>query len=134
MSLSLTNTVIKRALNQRNIRIVKLLSFESLFDGYQEDLIHIYGTLLTIKIECIAVFIEKNSIERYLFIKLSNGDIHQYQMDKTKRLNETYQNFTQSISQWMDDRKQLQYYRRFTQDFKINEAMRNNQLMKIKSK
>jgi hypothetical protein len=93
----------------------------------------IYDISLTTTIECIAVIIEKHSIEKYLFIKLSNGTIDSYQMNKTKSLKETYWRINQPISIWNNAGKQLEYYRRFIQDNKTNEIMITDQLTEIKS-
>ncbi|CAF0980126.1 unnamed protein product [Rotaria sordida] len=120
--------------NTQNIYIIKLLSYELLFNDYLQDLSDIYEISLTKTIECIAVFIEKDSIEKYLFIKLSNGNIDTYQMNKTKSLKETYWNINQSISIWVSTGKQLEYYQRFIQDNNIDEIINNDQLMKIKDR
>ncbi|CAF5100712.1 unnamed protein product [Rotaria sp. Silwood1] len=134
ISLSKNNDITQKiSLNQQNIDIIKLLSYESLFNDYVQDLIDIYEISLTTTIECIAVFIEQNSIEKYLFIKLSNGNIDTYQMNKTKSLKETYWNINLPISVWVSTGKKLEYYRRFIQYNETNEIMNTDQLMKIKS-
>ncbi|CAF4211982.1 unnamed protein product [Rotaria sp. Silwood2] len=135
ISLSKNNDTQKISLNQQNIYIIKLLSYESLFKDSLQDLIDIYEiSSSTTTIECIAVFIEQNSIEKYLFIKLSNGNIDTYQMHKTKSLKETYWNINQLISRWVSTGKRLEYYRRFIQDNKTNEIMNTDQLKKIKDR
>ncbi|CAF1509900.1 unnamed protein product [Rotaria magnacalcarata] len=121
-------------LNQQNVYIIKSLGAESLFDGYRDNLLDIYGLTLTITIECIAVFIEKHSIEKYIFIQLSNGSIDKYQMNKAKPLQESYEKFNRSMSEWIGDKKQIEYYQRFIHATKTREAMKNNQLMKIKNR
>ncbi|CAF3366649.1 unnamed protein product [Rotaria sp. Silwood1] len=135
ISLSKNNDITQKiSLNQQNIDIIKLLSYESLFNDYVQDLIGIYEISLTTTIECIAVFIEQNSIEKYLFIKLSNGNIDTYQMNKTKSLKETYWNINLPISVWVSTGKKLEYYRRFIQNNETNEIMNTDQLMKIKNR
>jgi len=76
---------------------------------------------------------EQNSIEKYLFIKLSNGDIDQYQINKTKSLKETLGKINQPILTWNNDGKQPKYYRRFILDNQKNQIMITDQLSKIKS-
>ncbi|CAF4140653.1 unnamed protein product, partial [Rotaria socialis] len=127
------NNTQKTILNQQNVYIIKSLDAESLFDGYRDNLLDIYGLTLKITIECIAVFIEEHSIEKHLFIKLSNGSIAKYQMNKTQPLQATYEKFNRSMSEWIGDKKQIEYYQRFIHDTKTSDAMKNNQLMKIKS-
>jgi hypothetical protein len=119
--------------NERNIYIIKLLSNESLFDGYIKDLIDIYEISLTTTIECVAIVVEQNSIEKYLFIKLSNGSIDTYQMNQTKSLKETFWKMNQPLSIWNNAGKQLEYYRRFIQDDKGTEVMITDQLADIQS-
>ncbi|CAF4592060.1 unnamed protein product, partial [Rotaria socialis] len=126
------NNTQKTILNQQNVYIIKSLDAESLFDGYRDNLLDIYGLTLKITIECIAVFIEEHSIEKHLFIKLSNGSIAKYQMNKTQPLQATYEKFNRSMSEWIGDKKQIEYYQRFIHDTKTSDAMKNNQLMKIK--
>ncbi|CAF3629377.1 unnamed protein product [Rotaria socialis] len=128
------NNTQKTILNQQNVYIIKSLDAESLFDGYRDNLLDIYGLTLKITIECIAVFIEEHSIEKHLFIKLSNGSIAKYQMNKTQPLQATYEKFNRSMSEWIGDKKQIEYYQRFIHDTKTSDAMKNNQLMKIKNR
>ncbi len=116
--------------NQQNIFLLKLLSNEQLFNGYLEDLIDIYQLTLTTTIECIAIINEENSMEKYLFIKLSNGNIDKYQMNKTKSL----WKMNQQIFEWKNDGKHPEYYRRFSPETKTNEIISTDQLMEIKSK
>jgi len=96
-------------------------------------LIDIYEISLTTTIECIAVIMEQNSIEKYLFIKLSNGDIDKYQMNKTKLLKETLSKINQPISIWNNDGKQPEYYRRFILDNQKHQIMITDQFSEIKS-
>ncbi|CAF0805458.1 unnamed protein product [Adineta ricciae] len=125
---------IKIVRNQRNIQIIKLLSTESLFDDYREDLIEIYEIVLKTTIECIAIVVEKHSVEKYLFIKLSNGTIDSYQMIRSKSLRETSWRMNQSLSVWNNADRRLEYYRRFIQDNKTNVIMLSDQLTEIKSR
>ena len=77
--------------NERNIFILKLLVDEILFEGYLEELIDIYeDTPITMVIECIAILIDKDSIGKHLLIKLVNGNIDRYHMNRTKSLRETF--------------------------------------------
>jgi hypothetical protein len=122
-----------KLINNQNFYILKLLSNDSLFDGYLQDLIDIYEISLTTTIECIAVIMEQNSIEKYLFIKLSNGDIDKYQMNKTKLLKETLLKMNQPISIWNNDGKQPEYYRRFILDNQKHQIMITDRLSEIKS-
>ena len=131
--LSTNNNSQKISSNQQNVYVIKLLSRESLFDEYLQDLIHIYETSLTKTIECVAIFSEENSNRKYLFIKLSNGNVDAYQVDKTKPLNETYLNINQPISSWMSAGRQLEHYLRFFQHNQTNEITFNDQLRMIKS-
>ncbi|CAF1285702.1 unnamed protein product [Adineta steineri] len=133
-SSSTSRLVIRTPKNQRNIYIIKLLSTEPIFDGYREDLIDIYEIILTTTIECIAVVIEKNSTVKNLFLKLSNGTIDSYYMNRTISLKETYWKLTESIVNWNNANKQLEYYRRFIPDNKTNEIMINDQLTAIQNR
>ncbi len=128
---SLPTTKLK---DNQNVYILKLLSNDSIFNGYLQDLIDIYKiSLTTTIIESIAIIMEQNSIEKYLFIKLSNGDIDQYQINKTKSLKETLGKINQPILTWNNDGKQPEYYRRFILDNQKNQIMITDQLNKIKS-
>jgi hypothetical protein len=119
--------------NHENTYILKLLSNESLFDGYLEDLIDIYELSVTATIECIAVVREQNSIEKYFFIKLSDGNIDKYQINRTKILKTTISKTNQPILIWNNDGKQPEYYRRFIQDNQKNQVMITDQFLEIKS-
>jgi hypothetical protein len=120
--------------NHQNIYILKLLSNESIFNGYLKDLIDIYELSLTITIESLVVFIEQNSLQKYLFIKLSNGDIDKYQINRTKSFKETLWKIPQPILIWDNIGKQPAYYRRFIQTNQTNELIITDQLSEIKSK
>lgn len=119
--------------NQQNIYIIKLLADEPMFQEYLQNLTDIYKISLTATIECIAVFTEENSKQKYVFIKLSNGTTDTYQMSESKLLKENHWNNTQPISLWFNQGRKIEYYRRFVPDNKINKTVKHDLIRRIRS-
>ena len=120
--------------NHRNIRVLKLLSHEPLLEGYLSDLSQIYRFSTVRTIECVAIVIDQNSLDKYLFIKAVSGEMDTYQMNGTKSLNDSHWNMAEPLSSWNSAEKQLEFYRRFIQNNKTNEMMVTDQLIELKSK
>ena len=123
-----------QSVNHRNIRVLRLLSQEPLLEGYLSDLSQIYRFSTVRTIECVAIVMDQNSLDKYLFIKIDSGEMDTYQMNETKSLNDSYWNMTEPLSSWNSAEKQLEFYRRFIQNNSTSEMMVTDQLVEMKSK
>ena len=128
------STTFSSPINQRNIRVLKLLSKEPLLEGYLSELNEIYRFSTVRTIECVAIVLEQKSVEKYLFIKSINGEMDTYQMNESRSLNESYWNMTEPLASWNSAEKQLEFYRRFVLNNNTNEMMVTDQLIEMKSK
>ena len=128
------STSFSQPVNHRNMRVLKLLSHEPLLQGYLPDLSQIYRFSTVRTIECVAIVIDQNSLDKYLFIKVVSGEMDTYQMNETKSLNESCWNMTEPLSTWNSAEKQLEFYRRFIQNTNTNEMIVTDQLVEMKSK
>lgn len=129
-----TKSLPSKQTNEHNIRILKQLSNETIFDEILEKFLEIYEQSVNRTIECIAVFFEQSSNKNIFLVKLTNGDVDQYEMNQTKSNRHTHTKPSQPTGGIASNNDKLpRFYRRFDSETNINELMMNDQFSEIKS-
>ena len=134
MNISSNSTSLSFVINEKNIEVLKSLSDEILFNDFVDELFDLYQGTTTSTIECVAVIVDKNTNEKYLFVKLSNDEIQRFQMNQSGTLKQSFTRIVEPIEKWNDARNQLEFYRRFYDVNRSDSTMIEEQLNEIKSK